>query len=152
MLEKVMLSGKLRDCQARKPIPKAGLQNERTYKRQRSGQRDLQWRSALAFIEHLARAKRRVPLANHALMIRNIARGVVKKISRKYFDARIVIHDHRFVNQTFAPASAAAIKQAKLIVRIPAAAFDPSIHIKGAPGNAISLSVRRVVGSMKGGN
>src|SRR6266571_5250573 len=145
-----MLSGKLRDCQAGKPITKAGLQNERTYKRQRSGQRDLQWRSSLAFIKHLARAQRRIPLANHALMVRNIARGVMKKISRKYFDARIIIHDDRFVNQPFAPASAVAIKQAKLIIRIPAAAFDPSIHIKGAPGNAISLSIRRVLRSMKG--
>jgi len=73
-------------------------------------------------------------------MMRWISHRIVKEITAQRVDARPFVHDNRFVDNAIAPVTASAIEKTKLIIRIPAAAANPSVHIKRAPCDTITVS------------
>src|SRR3954470_20132748 len=98
---------------------------------------DMKRRGALAGLEHLAGCERRIPLTDHAVMIGRIMHRVMQDVAFKLCNPRAFIHLHGFVYISSTPATARAVIETQLIVRIPTAALNPLAHVEGTARDAI---------------
>src|SRR2546421_2954247 len=97
VFQKHVMRGEGGDAEAGQSVAPTALENEVADERGWPDRGDLQGRRAPALLEHLAGGERRVTLADHAMMMRGIAHGVVQNISRQNFFARIGRELDRFV-------------------------------------------------------
>src|SRR5437764_2833328 len=97
IFQKCVMRGEGGDAEAGQAVAPTALEDEVANESGRPDRSDLQGRRAPALLEHLAGGERRVTLADHAMMMRGIAHGVVQNISRQNFFARIGRELDRFV-------------------------------------------------------
>src|SRR5438105_168638 len=140
MLQCRMMRGKFCDREAGASIAEPALENETSNKSRRTRRRPQESRRAFAITIHLLGSERGVASFDHLPMVRWISHRIVEEITAQRANARPFVHDDRFVNNSIAPVTASAIEKTKLIIRIPAAAANPSVHIKRAPRDTITVS------------
>ena len=69
----------------------------------------------------------------------------MEEVAAQLLNSGTVVHDNRLVNDAIAPVSASAIEETKLIIRIPAAAANPSVQIERPPRDTIAIGKLRLV-------
>ena len=106
-----MVRGETRDRETCKPVAKPAFQNKTPNKSRWSGRRDAQHRRAPAFFKHLLRGEWRVTLADHAVVMSSVRRGVVEQLAADLSDARALIHLDRLVNVTLFPAALGPVEE-----------------------------------------
>src|SRR6266550_6659475 len=89
VLQESVMGGEGSDAKTGEPIAKAAFQNKIADKGGGTNRCDLQRRSPLPLFQHLARAQRRVSLADHAVMLGSIANRVVQQIAGEHSDASV---------------------------------------------------------------
>src|SRR5947209_16377166 len=107
------------DAEAGQAVAPTALENEVADERGRPDRGDLQGRRAPALLEHLARGERRVTLADHAMMMRGIAHGVVQQSARQNFLARVGRELDRLVDVSALPTPARSSVETQLPIGIP---------------------------------
>src|SRR2546422_3870745 len=100
------MGGEGGNAEAGETVAESAFQNEVTDECRGPDRRDLQRRSAPAFVEHLARRQRCVALADDPVMLQSILDGVMQDVPLEVFNARAGIHLNGFVNVSAFPVSA----------------------------------------------
>src|SRR5438270_14049083 len=140
MLQCRMMRGEFCDREAGATIAEPTLENETSNKSRRARRRPLESRRAFAITIHLLGSERSIASFDHLPMVRWISHRIVEEITAQRVNTRPFVHDNRFVDYAIAPVTASAIEKTKLIIRIPAATANPSVHIKRAPRYTITVS------------
>ena len=139
MLQRRMMRGKFGYREAGPTVPKSAFEKETSNECCRARHRLLNSRGTLAITIHLLRSQRGIAFFDHLPMMRWISHRIMKQIAAERFNAHSFIHNNRFVDNTIAPATSLAIEEAKLIVRIPTATANPTVHIERTPRDPITI-------------
>src|SRR5712664_3046132 len=132
------MGSKAGDAQPGQTIAKAAFQNIAAQESGGCGRGDLERRSMSPGFRHLTCAEGRVTLANHAMVVGSIGGRIMQQVTSEDFNARAGIHLYRFVNVRALPARQGFPEKAQLSIWVPAAAMNPTTHIKRAARDQVA--------------
>lgn len=139
MFQKGMVRGEARDGESGEAIAKAAFEDETAHERRGSSESYLERGGAPSCLEHLSCSEGSVSLADHAVVVRSVAHTEVEHVASENLDAAARVHLDRFVNMRALPTPPRAAIQSELIIRIPAAAANPTTHVLGASRDSIAV-------------
>lgn len=150
MFQKCVVSSKARDCESGQAVAEAALEDEAAREGGGRGESDFEGRRAASGLEHLARREWSISLADHTVVMRGVAHAEVQEVAAERLDASARVHLDGLVDVRARPAPFRAAVEAELIVRVPTAASNPSVHVARAARYPVAVGEARFVGFAQG--
>src|SRR2546428_9452818 len=106
------MRGKVCNAQSRDSITKATLEDKTANEGCRASGGYADSGCVAALVKHLLGSQWGIALADHSVMVRRVASGVMQDVAFESLDAGLFVHQDRFMNATFAPVTASSVVKA----------------------------------------